>query len=69
VSTYGLRLDVEYHRLEDRPLELVEAGSEGSQELRAVMRTRDQIGAAREAFRRSAARLHEQDRHERTSVT
>jgi len=55
-------LDVEYHRLDDRLLELVKAESK-AEELRAVLRERDQIGAEREAFRRSVVALHEQTRH------
>lgn len=62
LSAYALKLDVEYHRLDDRLLELVEAESK-AEELRAVLRERDQIGAEREAFRRSVAALHEQTRH------
>ena len=58
----ALNLDVEYHRLDDRLLELVKAESK-AEELRAVLRERDQIGAEREAFRRSVAALHEQTRH------
>jgi hypothetical protein len=60
----ALNLDVEYHRLDDRLLELVKAESK-AEELRAVLRERDQIGAEREAFRRSVAALHEQTRHAR----
>ena len=33
-------------------------------ELRTVLRERDQLGAAREAFRRSVAALHDLARHE-----
>jgi hypothetical protein len=60
----ALKLDVEYHRLDDRLLELVKAESK-AEELRAVLRERDQIGAEREASRRSVAALHEQTRHAR----
>ena len=64
LSAYALKLDVEYHRLDDRLLELVKAESE-AEELRAVLRERDEIGAEREAFRRSVAALGERARHER----
>jgi hypothetical protein len=59
LSAYALTLDVEYHRLDDRLLELVKTESE-AEELRAVLRERDEIGAEREAFRRSVGTLREQ---------
>lgn len=59
LSAYALTLDVEYHRLADRLLELVKTESE-TEELRTVLRERDEIGAEREAFRRSVAALREQ---------
>jgi hypothetical protein len=59
LSAYALTLDVEYHRLDDRLLELVKTESE-AEELRAVLRERDEIGAEREAFRRSVGALREQ---------
>ena len=59
LSAYALTLDVEYHRLDDRELELVKAESK-AEELRAVLRERDEIGAEREAFRRSVAALRDE---------
>jgi hypothetical protein len=59
LSAYALTLDVEYHRLDDRMLELVKAESE-AEELRAVLREREEIGAEREAFRLSVAALRDQ---------
>jgi hypothetical protein len=56
---YALTFDVEYHRLDDRLLELTRNESDAG-ELRAVLRERDEIGAQREAFRRSVTALREQ---------
>lgn len=56
---YALTLDVEYHRLDDQLLELAKSDSEAD-ELRAVVRERDEVGAQREAFRRSVDALREQ---------
>jgi hypothetical protein len=56
---YALTLDTEYHRLDDRAAELVSSDSEG-EELRTVLRERDEVGAQREAFRRSVTALREQ---------
>jgi hypothetical protein len=56
---YALTLDVEYHRLDDRLLELTRSESK-AEELRGVLRERDEIGAQREAFRRSVTALREQ---------
>ena len=59
LSAYALTLDVEYHRLDDRVLELVKAESE-VEELRTALREREEIGAEREAFRLSVAALRDQ---------
>lgn len=56
---YALTLDTEYHRLDDRLAELAAGDAEGD-ELRTVLRERDEIGAQREAFRRSVAALRDQ---------
>jgi hypothetical protein len=64
LSAYALKLDFEYGRLDDRLLELLEGEAAAADELRTVMRERDQLGAAREAFRRSVAALHDLARHE-----
>ena len=64
LSAYALTLDVEYHRLDDRVLELVKADTT-AEELRAVLREREEIGAEREAFRLSVAALRDQAGHDR----
>ena len=63
LSAYALTLDVEYHRLDDRMLELVKAESK-AEELRAVLREREEIGAEREAFRLSVSALRDQAGHD-----
>ncbi|MFZ0975572.1 MAG: hypothetical protein WAN22_25335 [Solirubrobacteraceae bacterium] len=56
---YALTLDAEYHRLDDRLLEL--ANTEPSTaELGTVLRERDEIAAEREAFRYAVVALREQ---------
>jgi hypothetical protein len=64
LSAYALKLDFEYGRLDDRLLELLEGEAAAADELRTVMLERDQLGAARVAFRRSVAALHDLARHE-----
>lgn len=64
LSAYALKLDVEYHRLDDRLLELLDGQAAPPEELRTVLREREELGAAREAFRRSVAALHDLSRHE-----
>ena len=59
LSVYALKLDFEYHRVDDRLLELLRGGSETADELRVLLRERDELGAARDAFRRSVASLHD----------
>jgi hypothetical protein len=59
LSVYALTLDVEYHRLDDRLLELAKTDSDPG-ELRAVVRARDEIAAERAAFRDAVAALREQ---------
>lgn len=56
---YALTLDVEYHRLDDRLLELAKT-EPGTSELARVLRERDEIGAEREAFRHAVLALREQ---------
>ncbi len=63
LSAYALKLDFEYHRLDDRLLELLK-GEAAAEELRTVLRERDELGRAREAFRRSVAALHDLTRRE-----
>jgi predicted RNA binding protein with dsRBD fold (UPF0201 family) len=58
LSAYALKLDVEYHRLDDRFLELLQREPTAAEELRTVLREREDLGAAREAFRRSVSALH-----------
>jgi hypothetical protein len=64
LSAYALKLDFEYHRLDDRLLELLKGEAAGAEDLRTVLRERDELGAAREAFRRSVAALHDLTRRE-----
>lgn len=64
LSAYALKLDFEYHRLNDRLLELLNGEAAAAEELRTVLRERDELGAAREAFRRSVAALHDLTRRE-----
>jgi hypothetical protein len=64
LSAYALKLDVEYHRLDDRFLELLKREPAAPEELRTVLRERDDLGAAREAFRRSVSALHDLTRRE-----
>jgi hypothetical protein len=64
LSAYALKLDVEYHRLDDRLVELLDGEATPAAELRTVMRERAELGAAREAFRRSVAALHDLTQHE-----
>ena len=64
LSAYALKLDSDYDRLDDRLLKLLEGDAAAADELRTVLRERDQLGAAREAFRRSVAELHDLARHE-----
>jgi hypothetical protein len=68
LSTYALRLDFEYHRLHDRLLELTKGEGAAPEELRTALRERDELGAAREAFRRSVAALHDLSRSETRAV-
>ena len=59
LSAYALKLDFEYHQLHDRLLELLKGDGGAAEELRAAMRERDELGAAREAFRGSVAALQD----------
>jgi hypothetical protein len=59
LMAYALTLDVEYHRLDDRLAELAKSDSR-AEEVHAILRERDEVGAQREAFRRSVAALREQ---------
>lgn len=64
LSAYALRLDFEYHQLHDRLIELVKGEGAAPEELRTALCERDELGAAREAFRRSVAALHDMTRRE-----
>jgi hypothetical protein len=64
LSAYALRLDFEYHQLHERLLELANGDGAATEELRTVVRERDELGAAREAFRRSVAALHDLTRRD-----
>jgi hypothetical protein len=64
LSAYALKLDVEYHRLDDQLLELLKGEPTAADELRTVLRERDDLGAAREAFRHSVSALHDLTRRE-----
>lgn len=64
LSAYALRLDSEYQRLDDRLLELLKGEAAAADELRSVLRERDELGAARVAFRRSVAALRDLTRPE-----
>jgi hypothetical protein len=64
LSAYALKLDFEYHRLDDRLLELLKGEAAAAEELRTVLRERDELGRAREAFRRSVAALRDLTRRE-----
>jgi hypothetical protein len=68
LSTYALRLDFEYHRLDDRLLELIKGDGAATEELHTALRERDELGAAREAFRRSVTALHDLTRSETQAV-
>lgn len=59
LSVYALTLDAEYHRLDDRLLELTNTEPPAA-ELGTVLRERDEIGAEREAFRYAVGALREQ---------
>lgn len=56
---YALRLDVEFHRLDARVVELA-AGDSDAGELRTALRERDELEAQRQAYRRSVTALREQ---------
>ena len=68
LSAYALKLDFEYHRLHDRLLELLKGEAAAAEELHVVLRERDELGAAREAFRRSVAALHDLTRDDAQSA-
>jgi hypothetical protein len=63
LSAYALGLDLEYHQASDRLLERLK-GDVAADELRTLLRERDDLEAAREAFRRSVAELHDLTRRE-----
>jgi hypothetical protein len=58
LNAYAMTLDAAYLRLDDRLLELANAGS-GAAELQSVLREREAIGAEREAFRCAVTSLRE----------
>ena len=64
LSAYALKLDFEYHRLDDRLRDLLKGGAIAADELRALLHEREELGAAREAFRRSVAALHDLTRRD-----
>lgn len=64
LSAYALKLDFEYHRLDDRLRERLMGGAAAADELRALVHEHEELGAAREAFRRSVAALHDLTRRE-----
>jgi hypothetical protein len=64
LSAYALKLDFEYHRLHDRLLELLKGDDAAADELRTALRERDELGAAREAFRRSVVALQDLTRRD-----
>jgi len=64
LSAYALKLDFEYHRLQERLAELINSEGAAGEELRTILRERDELGAAREAFRRSVGALHDLTRRE-----
>jgi predicted RNA binding protein with dsRBD fold (UPF0201 family) len=64
LSAFALKLDFEYHQIDDRLLELVREGAGAADELRVLLRERDELGAARDAFRRSVTALHDLSRRE-----
>jgi hypothetical protein len=68
LSLYALKLDFEYHRLHDRLLELLKGEGASVEEVRIVLRERDELGAARDAFRGSVAALHDLTRPEAQPV-
>lgn len=59
LSVYALALDAEYHRRNDRLLELAKT-EQTPAELGTVLRERDEIAAEREAFRHAVLALREQ---------
>jgi hypothetical protein len=59
LSMYALTLDAEYHRLDDRLLELANT-EPATAELGTVLRERDEIAAERVAFRYAVVALREQ---------
>jgi hypothetical protein len=68
LSAYALKLDFEYHRLDDLLLERLRGRAGAADELHALLRERDELGAARDAFRRSVVSLHDLARGEARSA-
>lgn len=64
LSAYALKLDFEYHRVDDRLRELLKGGASAAEELRALLHEHEELGEARDAFRRSVASLHDLTRRE-----
>lgn len=64
LSAYALKLDFEYHRVDDRLRELLKGGAAAAEELRALLHEHEELAAARDAFRRSVASLHDLTRRE-----
>ena len=59
LNVYALTLDGEYHRLNDRLLELAKT-EQAAADLGTVLRERDEIAAERDAFRGAVVALREQ---------
>jgi hypothetical protein len=59
LSAYALTLDLEYHRLDDRLMELAKT-EPAAAELGSVLRERAELAAEREAFRGAVMALREQ---------
>jgi hypothetical protein len=64
LSAYALKLDFEYHRLHARLNELLKGDGAAVEELRIVLHERDELGAARDAFRQSVTALHDLTRRD-----
>jgi hypothetical protein len=59
LAVYALNLDTEYHRLDDRVLELAQAGCSGA-DLWSVLRERAELAEELEEFRDAIAAFREQ---------
>jgi hypothetical protein len=59
LSAYALNLDLEYHRLDERLLELVD-GESASDEVREVLRERTQLAEELKAYRAAVTAFRDQ---------